>query len=298
MKSSRVAAQRTRAILGHLTRMSSSGSAAAPWRDTFVSHVEDMDEPSFVLSTLHPSSSSSSASETNILPRARTVIFRGMWAGLTANPKNPAHLNPSGVYETDLPTLTTDARMEKIPELFESAAGGRGAEELTQSRRGGPVEAVFWMPRARTQWRLRGHTYVIGPDIDSDAATPVRAALEGHMRRRNDDGDAGSWSWSRELTAHFGNLGPLMRGSFRNPPPGTPLSEVSGEGGGPQLGQRVEDLEDEVARRNFRVIVVVPEEVDRVDLTDPERARRWNYSLIGAETPESAPSWKVTELWP
>ena len=276
--------------------MPTPSPVAAPWRDAFVSHIEDMAEPSFVLSSLHPSAPSS-APETNILPRARTVIFRGMWSSLPVNPKNPAELNPVGAYETDLPTITTDARMEKIPELFHSAAAGEqgeGAKEGPQTRRGGPVEAVFWMPKARTQWRLRGHTYIIGPDVDSHAAAPVRAALAKYMRRRGHD-EAGPWSWSRELTAHFGNLSPLMRGTFRNPPPGTPVSETPGKGVRLAMGQKVEDVEDEVARRNFRVIIVVPEEVDQVDLTDPERARRWNYSLAEEE---GVASWKVTELWP
>lgn len=80
-----------------------------------------------------------------------------------------------------------------------------------------------------------------------------------------------------------------MRGTFRNPPPGTPISQSPGEGLG--LGQIVEDLEDGVARENFRVLVIVPEEVDRVDLTDPERGRRWDYRLEGRE-------WKERELWP
>jgi hypothetical protein len=79
-----------------------------------------------------------------------------------------------------------------------------------------------------------------------------------------------------------------MRGSFRNPPPGTPITETPGEG--LRLGQTVDDLEDEISRRNFRVLVIVPEEVDRVDLSDPEKGRRWNYKLEA--------EWKETELWP
>lgn len=282
MKSSNIAAQRTISIFHHLPTMASPAATAAPWRDTFLSHVTAMDEPSFTLSTLHPSSQTT-------LPRARTVIFRGMWASLPVNPKNPANLNPVGAYQSDLPTLTTDARMDKIPELVGSSSSSE--VQGPQSCRGGPVEVVFWMPKVRTQWRLRGHTYIIGPDIDEDAAAPVRHSLRRWMRRGGDE--AGSWSWSRELTAHFGNLSPLMRGSFRNPPPGTPVSKQPGEGEGP--GQKVEDVHDKIARRNFRVIVVVPEEVDQVDLTNPERGRRWNYKIV--ET-DGADSWKVTELWP
>ena len=297
-------AQRTRSILRHLHpagAMSPSAGTAAPWRHDFLSHIDTMDEPSFVLSTLHrvPSSSASKCPGDDrdaLVPRARTVIFRGLWASLPANPRNPAPLNPAGAFETDLPTITTDARMEKVPELLHSTAGdaetGEG-EAQASSGRGGPIEAVFWMPKVRTQWRIRGHAYVIGPDIDTPAAAPVRTALQAHMRPGT---GADSWSWSRELTAHFGNLSPLMRGTFRNPSSGTPLTgHPPGEGEG--LGQRVEDLEDELARRNFRVVVLVPEEADRVDLTDPERGRRCNYRLDEGSEGDKA-GWRVTELWP
>ncbi|PNY25422.1 Uncharacterized protein TCAP_04638 [Tolypocladium capitatum] len=279
-----------RRVLEHLHRtMRIPMPADAPWRATFLSHVQQMDSPTFVLSTLH-ASDPSSASAPRFVPRARTVVFRGMWASLPVNPKNPAPLNPD-TYQTHLPTITTDARMDKAPELLETASAPDGP----QSGGGGPVEGVFWAAEAKTQWRLRGRAYVIGPDIDSPVAAPVRAALAPYMRRRTGAaaGAGGSWSWSRELTAHFGNLRPLMRGTFRNPPPGTPLSQRPGQGLG--LGQTVDDVEDEVSRRNFRVVVMVPEEVDRVDLSDPERGRRWNYTFVGTD---NEGEWTVAELWP
>lgn len=274
--------QRTKQIFNHLHHaMATSSPTAPPWRSAFLQHVEDMDAPNFVLSTLHPVDAPDSKPQ--YTPRCRTVVFRGMWACLPVNPKNQAELNPS-IYESDLPTITTDARMDKIPELFRSAP-----EPQSQSGRGGPIEAVFWMPKVMTQWRLRGHAYIIGPDIDTDDAAPVRAALNRYMRRTGKNGD---WGWGRELTAQFGNLSPLMRGTFRNPPPGTPLS-IRSEGC--SLGQKVMDLEDELARTNFRVVVIVPEEVDQVDLSDPERARRWNYEHVGSE---NVALWKVQEKWP
>ncbi|KAF4985040.1 hypothetical protein FDECE_16871 [Fusarium decemcellulare] len=257
----------------------SRATPAAPWRSAFLSHINEMDSPTFMLSTLHHHDSST-ASEA-ITPRSRTVVFRGLWGELPANPKNKAPLNPS-LYESDLLTITTDVRMEKIPEL--SPDGSSPA----QSGGGGPVEAVFWAVPSKTQWRLRGRAYLLGPDIDESSAALVKGALEKHMRLK-DNGDSGSWGWSKELTAHFGNLSPGMRGSFRNPPPGAPRNEKPAPGLG--LGQKVEDLHDEIARKNFRVVVIVPEEVDRVDLSDPEDGRRWNYRLTGG-------SWEETELWP
>lgn len=277
--------------------MANALPAAAPWRAAFLSHLEDMQPPIFTFSTLHPvqvpqdsSSSSSDLSPQLFTPRCRTVVFRGMWAGLPVNPKNTAELNP-GVYESDLLTLTSDSRMDKVPELSSSSSTTTTRdEEQLQSGGGAPTEAMFWATKAKTQWRFRGRAYVIGPDIDSEAAAPVRSSIQAFMR---ETGRPGEFSWSRELTAHFGNLSPGMRGSFRNPPPGTPLTDKPGKGLG--LGQKVEDLHDEIARANFRVIVIVPDEVDQVDLTDPAEGRRWNYKLDGSTTKGT---WKKTELWP
>ncbi|KAL7949877.1 pyridoxamine 5'-phosphate oxidase domain-containing protein [Trichoderma barbatum] len=259
-------------------------SLEAPWRSTFLSHVQQAGSPTFTLSTLHP------LGDNQFVPRARTVVFRGMWASLTDNPRNPAPLNPV-VYASDLPIITTDVRMEKVPELIGSRREPSASSEV-QSAIGGPVEAVFWMEKASTQWRFRGRAYVIGPDIESEAAAPVRAALQPWMWAV-DEGQKDAWSWSRELTASFGNLSPLMRGSFRNPLPGTPLTQKPEPG--LELGQEVDDVNDELARRNFRVLVIMPEEIDQVELSDPKRGQRWSHK---AEVSESGILWKTTELWP
>lgn len=283
MRSINTALGRTKQISHHITRtMATAAPAAAPWRSTFLSNIKEMGSPEFTLGTLHPQESSSSGPQ--FTPRVRTVIYRGMWAELPVNPKNTAELNPA-IYQSDLLTFTTDARMDKVPELFDSTAGSQRA----QSGPGGPVEAVFWATKPQAQWRLRGRAYVIGPDISTPAGAPVRAALDAYMRRGGNGG--GAWDWAREVTAHFGNLSPMMRGTFRNPPPGTPLSEDPGEGLG--LGHKVDDLEDKLSRANFRVVVIVPEEVDRVDLSDQTRPRRWNYVLNGDNG-----EWTATELWP
>lgn len=269
--------------------MASNSIAAAPWRSAFLEHVKKMDSPTMVLSTLHPIEPSSPASTTpSFAPRSRTVVFRGLWAALPANPKNTAELNPDA-YETDLLTITSDARMQKNTELSSHKSASSGVVASQSSGGGGPVEGVFWVVETRTQWRVRGRAYVLGPDIGSDDAAPVRSAVERYMRST---GNTDGWSWDRELTAHFGNLSPGMRGSFKNPPPGTPKTDKPGEGSGLGLGQKVDDLHDEVARKNFSVVVIVPDEVDRVDLTDPAEGKRWNYKL------DASGSWKTTELWP
>lgn len=112
-----------------------------------------------------------------------------------------------------------------------------------------------------------------------------------------------NWSWSKELTAHFGNLSPMMRGSFKNPEPGTSVS-IPLQDPSLKLGQKVMDLNDEVARKNFRVIIIKPEIVEQVDLSKPEEARRWKFTYVGSSGMKSEQGgddigeWKKEELWP
>ncbi|PHH64617.1 hypothetical protein CDD81_4228 [Ophiocordyceps australis] len=266
-----------------------------PWGHIFLSHMDKADAPTFTLASLHRSGST-------LLPRARSVIYRGMWACLPDNAKNQTQRNPKA-YTSYMPTFTTDARMEKVQDLMSSASPDlqdscTKKQSFESSGGGGPVEAVFWIPETSTQWRLRGRAYLVGPDIESDAAAPVRDALLPFMHPL--DSGSGSeayssnWNWNRELTAHFGNLSPLMRGSFRGPPPGTPATGPRDNGQG--LGQRVTDVNDAAARANFRVVVIVPEEVDRIDLSNPEEGHRWNYKLNTCA--QHAATWKETVLWP
>lgn len=152
------------------------------------------------------------------------------------------------------------------------------------------------------QWRVRGKAYVVGPDIErSDEGKATQATLLQRMRRRGkaDAAKDGHWSFGREVAAHFGNLSPGMRGSFRNPPPGTPITSGARDGLG--LGQKTTEIEDDVARRNFRVVVIVPFEVDQTDLSDPEKPRRWIYRVASGGAAQGADivgGWEQTEIWP
>ncbi|KAL2258460.1 hypothetical protein VTK26DRAFT_8224 [Humicola hyalothermophila] len=303
----------------------------APWRAPFLAHLSTLGaSPTFTLATLHththhhhhPGQPGPPAPA--VTPRARTCVFRGLWATLPDNPHNAAPRNPR-VYESDLPVFTTDARSEKV------AAGGlldddyAGAAGAGPAERGTPVEACFWVERVRTQWRVRGRAYVLGgggggaggrAEAAERREEEVRRVLLGRMRRvsipdvpqgeeREQEGSGGlGWSFEREVTGHFGNLSPLMRGSFRGPAPGTPIAAEGSQREGEELGQKVDDLEDAGARRNFRVVVIVPEEVDQVDLSNELRPRRWLYVYrgVGGEAQlaggEVIGEWEKVEVWP
>ena len=60
-----------------------------------------------------------------------------------------------------------------------------------------------------------------------------------------------------------------------------------------KLGQKVEDLRDEVARANFRVLVIRPEEVERLDLQDPANVTRTRWTAV-----RDGEAWEEVELWP
>ena len=100
-----------------------------------------------------------------------------------------------------------------------------------------------------------------------------------------------------------------MRGSFANPPPAAPLDvDCSYMGVGKlRKGVRVADEDvlksdgvEALARRNFRVGVVVPEVVERLDLAaDDSKARRWVWWWVGdAEVEGAVEGWKGVETWP
>lgn len=88
-------------------------------------------------------------------------------------------------------------------------------------------------------------------------------------------------------------------GSFRNPPPGQPRSQLP-RNPNLKLNQKVTDLHDPVARENFRVVLILPEEVEQLDLSDLDDIRRRKWTLVMDGDDEDGPDgyWKETELWP
>lgn len=58
----------------------------------------------------------------------------------------------------------------------------------------------------------------------------------------------------------------------------------------------MEGFHDPASRKNFRVVVVRPEQVELLDLTDYENARRWTWTLV--EDGKQLGRWEEVELWP
>jgi len=218
---------------------------------------------------------------------------------LPENKHNDAPKNER-IYESDLPTFTTDVRMQKPFEIFSSSSGHADDEKLVQgSGGGGPCEAVWWVKDVMTQWRMKGQAFIVGPDIEgegeqskeSSGVRTTKSEVGTRMKVIKEDGKE-NWSWKTELTGHFGNVSPGMRGTFANPPPGQPVDQPYDEKN-LALGQKVEDLHDTTARKNFRVVIIRPDEVESVDLSDPSKARRQVYKYD-----TSNGTWSHEETWP
>lgn len=274
-------------------RATGASPATAPWREAFLEHVtQKMASPEFVLSTLTPAPK---GSPTPYLPRARYCIFRGMWASLPENKHNDAPKNPPA-FESDCPTLTTDVRMEKVGQVFSSSAGhAETDEQASGSGGGGPVEAVWWVKDASIQWRIRGEAFLVGPDIEGGKETEssgVRTTKSeiGKRMRLVDQSKEGEWSWEREVTGHFGNISPGMRGMFKAPPPGLPKDKPFDDKH-EKPGEKVGDLDDETARKNFRVMIIRPEEVEMLNLA-PDNQKRIHYNYQS-----DSGTWTSYETW-
>ncbi|EXJ86402.1 hypothetical protein A1O3_03353 [Capronia epimyces CBS 606.96] len=283
-------------------------ATTAPWKATFQAHLEKVggSGAEFTLATVSAKG----------LPHARTCIFRGFWATLPSNEHNELPKNPP-IYDSDCPTFTTDARMGKTHDIFATANGGGN---LTQSHSGsgggGPVEAVFWIKETMTQWRIRGKCWLIAADdieggqqAQNSGTVTVKAEVGRYMRAKEGSGRAEKnkdWSWRLEIENYFENLSPTMRGTFKNPPPGQPLQEGKDDKAGEGLGQKAGHLSDEaLARRNFRVCIITPEQVEAVDLSDPTHCTRqvWNLAEEGRgpggdQPSESFGEWNLVETWP
>lgn len=276
----------------------------SPWKPIFEQHLDKIGASSaeFVLGTVTLEG----------LPSVRYCIHRGFWAKLAENSHNKLPKNPD-IYDSDCPVFTTDARMSKVFDIF---ATGKGKGDLEQSRSGtgggGPVEAVYWVKDIKVQWRIRGKCWLVAADdVEGDSAQnsgtmSVKAEVGRYMLPKGDhEAKHKDWSWKREVENQFENLSPGMRGSFKNPPPGQPIKEGV-DGLGEKLGQSAGHLQDEeLARKNFRVAIITPEQVEQVDLSDPANAKRWIWTLSqehggpgGHENATSVQEWNMIETWP
>jgi hypothetical protein len=274
--------------------------AAAPWRTLFLSGLEKSSASSFTLSTIAHSNNPTKPP----VPRARTVEFRGFFpkpasslhhSAIDALRAQGIGMNPE-VYESELFAITTDRRMGKVGQIAGTVASGdRNASGEGEEA----VKGVFWFEEGvMTQWRVRGKGVTIGGDRAGEEGVRERIfrrmrVVEGVDKDKALE-EVKKWEWERQVTTYFASHTPAMRGSYKNPTPGTPRSQNPSN---PEwkLNQKVEDLQDPAARENFRVLVILPEDVERLDLSNPEDVRRTRWTFV---EDENGGKWEELELWP
>ncbi|DAA72923.1 TPA_exp: Uncharacterized protein A8136_4848 [Trichophyton benhamiae CBS 112371] len=269
---------------------------SAPWRPLFEEHVQAAGSPLLSLATVFKGING------NPFPRVRTCVLRGFFAGLQLHPnakrdlklasgrsandesddEDASYLNPRK-YESDLLSITTDARSGKVKHI------------LSGNEVGGPVECLLWSPKAFAQWRIKGKAYVVGGSCSDTMELKARQEVEQYLRLKEDTDKP--WSWEKEMTTQFANLSPAMRDTFRQALPGLPKS-----GPAPELqdsGKGLVDLTDPVARKNFRVVVIKPEEVEYIHDEGPGNIRneRFRWKLVPSDS-QYTWRWVEEQLWP
>lgn len=178
----------------------SENPTRAPWRDLLDSQLEQTPGYEFTIATIGYDS------QQRPVPRVRTCGCRGFFPELELHPKGQEAMdqqvedggNPS-IYETDMLTFTTDARMEKLPQLDSS---------------GHAVEAVFWLKDLMTQWRIKGTAYAIG-DPQGELACHERNSrqkITKGLRLTSNHGNVSKWTWEKAVTKYFANHSPVARG--------------------------------------------------------------------------------------
>ena len=94
----------------------------------------------------------------------------------------------------------------------------------------------------------------------------------------------------------------LHIGSFKAPYPGRPKSELP-PASDLLPGQKLDNLNDPIARKHYRLVAIIPEEVELLDLVDYEKPQRIKWTFVADEKGGYGGDglkgrWDKVELWP
>ncbi|KAF3189415.1 hypothetical protein TWF788_010499 [Orbilia oligospora] len=268
-----------------------------PWKQAFNAHVQTLACPTFAFATAAVPQTGGIA-----VPHVRTLAFRGFYAELPFNKYNPVSSNTG--FKSDLIAFTTDKRTEKLRDL----GGVEGVTASSLPTVTNIVEACFWVPSDQNpavgkQWRIRGRCFVLPRDFDTEDKG-VKETKKWLIEKisRNGGGDGSDFDFAKEYKAHFGNLSPVLRGSFRNPLPGTP-KELGDGGLAPKRPIGDDQLDEEVALSHFRVAVIEPTRIEYLDL---EGRTKTAWVPVGGDAEKDEQlenlgkvdgAWREVELW-
>ena len=213
-----------------------------PWKKTVTDILQkNLDDghkesSNFALATIRHGS--------NPRPAVRTVVFRGFVGETRENDQSSKLTGGNPPAESSLILVTTDALMAKVGELENS----NGAFEVCWRHAG-----------TNQQIRFNGIAHIYRRNgIDFP-----QAHLKRYIRT---DGD---WTWEKERDRLWKSHKPAMRGSFRNPPPGTPLNaEKKKKLEVVELGGEDDSQDAREAKERFSLVVLEVTEIEFLDL-DP-----------------------------
>jgi len=181
-------------------------------------------------------------------PSVRTVIFRG-FVGESREENEPEKLpggNPPA--QSSLIVVTTDALMPKVSELETSD---------------GVFEVSWWQAGTNQQIRFNGKAHIYRPN-------PAITFPEEELNKYIDVGKKGGWTWENERERLWRSHRPVMRGSFRNPQPGTLLDDEKRKKLRPvELAADDDGPEAQEAKQRFSLVVLQVLELEILDLDPP-----------------------------
>ncbi|KAK6333530.1 hypothetical protein TWF718_011338 [Orbilia javanica] len=268
----------------------------APWKQAFSAQIQTLACPTFSFAT-------ASQAGGIVASHVRTLVFRGFYGELPANKYNPVSGNIG--FQSDLITFTTDKRMEKFRDL----GGVEGVASSSLPTVTNNVEACFWVPSDGNpmigkQWRIRGKCFVLPRDLEvADKAVGETKEWLVERLSKEGGGDGSDFDFAKEYKAHFGNLSPVLRGSFRNPLPGAP-KELGNGGLTPKSPIGDDQLDEEVALSHFRITVIEPTRVEYLDL---EGRTKTIWVQVGSDAEKNEKlenfgkvegDWREVEVWP
>jgi len=244
-------------VIGHHNSMASHSLSNPPWKKTVLDilqrNLDDGHKESlnFQLATIKPGPKPR--------PAVRTVVFRG-FVGETRGEQLPAQLpggNPPA--ESSLFLVSTDALMAKVGEL-----------EQTD----GVFEVSWWHAGTNEQIRFNGTAHVYGRNGKGEFP---ESRLKQYIQVQGDR----EWTWENERERLWAAHKPGMRGSFRNPHPGTELDdekrkrlhvvELDSEDDGPDA------LE---AKNRFSLVVMEVNEIEILHLSPPPVSSAFNFPEV------------------
>lgn len=221
----------------------------APWKRLFTDHVKSEGgyPADFCLATIDDG-----------IPRARILSQQGFISLPVLGSRNmhaEMHAERESVRtSSDCPTFATAASSNKVAHIITSNRIDQAPYTYVgHSGGGGPVEGVWWFKKSRTQWRLLGNCYLLASHDSntnlSDDSRHLRAAIARASRLPyNAYLQCEDLSWESVIQDHYAGLpGPMQK---------------------------------KYALHDTRVGVIIPYEVELLDLNDMSTRPRWLWKKV------------------